>query len=147
MKQLLFLLVTALFISCGGDDSEDAAKTLALYDSLSHGHNLKLDTIPTINLSSPEEPQVSVKLGKVCIEIPKVDRAPEVKYFKIDLHIQGDSISYFSCTASTGTINKNTKSLIQPGDTKTKIASRLGVKVSQIKNKEPLRVGQKIIIE
>ncbi len=148
MKNIMFIFLL-LLAACGGDADQGAVDKVALYDALSR--NVPGDSSSTIMLTTPDEPQVTLHRGKICLEIPSVERAPQVKFFTIELQIEGDSVSFFSCNASTAkpTSSKHTSTadIIQPGDSKTKIAQRLGIHPSRIKNQEPLKIGQKIRIE
>jgi len=149
MKKILFLFgfISLFFVSCGGNDDQSAEEALRIYEEASN--SLKKDS--TVNLLTiPSEPTVSLSKGEICVSAPKVQNGPPVRYFTIKLTFDGDSISRFSCEASSGA--PQLKSVgeygnIISGDTKNKIALRLGIGLNRITNKEPLQVGQKITVK
>jgi hypothetical protein len=146
MKQLAFVLLI-FALGCGGNYSEEDNKTLAYYDSLTTVLKHNQDSIPTIDISGNEEVQYEPENRTLTVGLPKLnEQFPAV----VDIHVEfrGDSIKSYRITAGKSTPEPKHKDYgkIQAGDTKSKIAVRLNIKPAQIKNKEPLRVGEEIII-
>lgn len=143
MKYIISIFVFIL-VSCQGQDSEQDAKKLAYYDSLTTTLKNRVDSVPTIQLSPEEELNYEPEEQTITLTLPKVNHAyPRV----IDLHVElrGDSIAFYKLSAGKS-FPQTEAATVKPKDTKTKIAQRLGVKPAQIKNKEPLKVGEPIII-
>ena len=139
MKKILFLFAIPFIAFCGGNVNETDVQKLAYYDSLTTVLKNRPDSsYNTIDLSGEVE-EVSVEDGKIVIKPPSVnDLTPLV----LDIHIEmaGDSIKSYRLTAGRSSIVKHAPELVRAGDTRTKIAHRLGINVSQIKNTEPLKV-------
>lgn len=144
MKNFLSLFLLTFLLSCGGNTNEHDQKTLQYYDSLTTilKHRPDSSSSQNVIVMDSEAPTVGVEEpGKILITLPQVNQAYPIV---IDAHIElaNDTVRMFRITAGRSSPPKSVTDRILPGDTKTKIAQRLGVPVTQIKNKEPLKVGE-----
>jgi len=122
--------------SCSGDDQQSDHDRIALLDSLSRTIAENSDnSVNTITLSSPEPTLVSASKSSICIQLPSVVDGPSVRTFSISLSMEGDSVTSFSCKASSGTTPPSQPPpagkvyIIKQGDTETSLYQRFGVRI------------------
>lgn len=144
------LICVSLSPSCSGNDQLSDRQRVAYLDSLSRtfSGSLSADTnISTLVLSEPT--LVSADRSTVCIQLPKVIDGPSVRTFALTLTMRKDSVSAFSCKASSRSEELPTPVqtpptggtyIIQQGDTESSLRQRFGVNVKNPKK------GNKITI-
>lgn len=151
MKYFFFLFLTFLLLSCGNENSPETQAKLAYRDSLLNSLSKNIDSAATQNNTitlTPEEgyAEYSPKQGDITVKLPAVN-GKTASVVDIHLEFKGDSLSKYKITAGRSLTGEPKVYYIQPGDTKQKIAERLGVSISQIKNTLPLKAGEKVLLE
>jgi hypothetical protein len=136
MRYLILITVVSIFVCACSDDSARQEYQEFVDPGV-------VDSIPTLEKSGPLTLSVSYELP----QMPKVscDQLTVIMKF----HIHGDSIKSYDIHTSCyeAKSEKEDEKIIQKGDSKTKIAKRLGISPDRILNKEPLRVGEKIKLQ
>ena len=136
MRYLILITVVSIFVCACSDDSARQEYQEFVDPGV-------VDSIPTLEKSGPLTLSVSYELP----QMPKVscDQLTVIMKF----HIHGDSIESYDIHTSCyeAKSEKEDEKIIQKGDSKTKIAKRLGISPDRILNKEPLRVGEKIKLQ
>lgn len=152
MKHIILIVLSLCLLSCGNENSPETQAKLAYRDSLLQSLSKNVNSVSAqgnmIDLTADEGyAQYDPQKSGVTLKLPTVDgKSPSV----VDIHLEfkGDSLSKYKITAGRSLIPEPKGGYyIQPGDTKQKIADRLGVNISQIKNTPPLKVGDKVLLE
>lgn len=157
MKKVLFFLGLALtFVACNGEHEQALSQRqidslfvqsvpLAPEDSLQLAPSLSAAPAVTV---TEEAHQVQI----LHVRLPEVTGGEPVQKLTIEATLQGDTIVSYRITTSASKQpaaprpkpRAESPGVIRPKDTKTSIARRLGVSPQDIKNHEPLQVGEKI---
>lgn len=142
---LATLLLLSLY-GCGGSDEhlseEEIGKIFADQPTLQPQIG---DSMPQVQL------QTTPKNQYIRVLLPQVeDKGPAHVILK--LQIANDTIVSYSLSCSsdeptTQPVEKSLDNVIRANDTKTSIAKRYGVTPNRVQNKEPLQIGEKIIIK
>lgn len=140
MKSLIFLLLISIF-ACGKPGEQSYV--------IPEEYKIPADTVPI--LSAP------LKLQPFTVTPPEVGNVSCPRYtMNIKLTVVGDSIVAFNVSTNCAENIQAQKAVsnvcqdcnqIQKGDTKISIARRLGVPVRKVLNREPLQIGDKIIVD
>lgn len=176
MKQLILLLVLIIGLQSCGSDQHDNTITPEQMDSLIHSGDVLVDPAEKVMTLSPPGEELSPATHQPAIEVnpdgriltvymPHILNGPQIGHILVDVSFDADSVVAYSIDArslrktkvdSKPQISKTpTKSspklvsprLIKKGDTKTSLARELGIRPDQIQNREPLQLGQVIIIK
>lgn len=159
MKKLILLALILGLSACGGSDGTDTLLTPHQLDSLVNKNPDKLPVADWDNVTdTAPTPEVVEEAGNKYLRIllPRVDNSPSLGHVVVDVYFKADTISSYNIKAESAKSASSTEyktpqridpGKIQPDDTKIKIGRRLGVSPSNIGNKEPLQVGEVIIIK
>lgn len=137
MRFLVLILAFLSIFACSDDSARQE------YQEFTYPEVIR-DSIPT--LEGNEKLTLSVSY-----ELPQMPEA-NCDQFTVTMkfHIHGDSIESYDIHTSCYQLKPEElveENVIRKGDTKIKIARRLGVSPDRILNKDPLRVGEKIRIQ